>query len=110
MMQLRDEMMMVDHIILLGEYNLERRFARWLLMMAKFYSDIDNDQIIIISSLTHSDIAAWIGLSRETVGKLVHRFTDRGHIKLKQKRLRINNIKQLEGFLQSGLLPNQSPI
>lgn len=96
MMQLRDEMMMVDHIILLGECNLERRFARWLLMMAKFYSIIEQDQIFITTPQTRSEIAAWLSLSRETVGKLVYKFTQAHHIELKQKRLKICNLQQLE--------------
>lgn len=96
MMQLRDEMMMVDHIIFLGEHDLERRFTRWLLMMAKFYSETKDGGLFINMPQTHSEIAAWLGLSRETVGKLVRSFTDQGFILLKQKRLSINNISKLE--------------
>lgn len=99
MMQLRDEMMMVDHIILLGEHDLERRFARWLLMMAKFYSETINDELFITMPQTRNEIAAWLGLSRETAGKLVRNFTDQGYITLKQKRLRINDLAQLENLL-----------
>lgn len=99
MMQLRDEMMMVDHIIFLGEHDLERRFARWLLMMAKFYSETIGDELFITIPQTHTEIAAWLGLSRETVGKLVRDFIDRGCILLKQKRLRIDNLPKLEQIL-----------
>jgi len=96
MMQLQDEMMMVDHIILLGEHDLQRRFARWLLMMAHFYGETINNELFITMPQTHTEIAAWLGLSRETVGKLVRDFIDRGCIILKQKRLRIVNLPQLE--------------
>lgn len=99
MMQLRDEMMMVDHIILLGEHDLERRFTRWLLMMAKFYGETEKDQVLITMPQTHSEIAAWLGLSRETVGKLVRKFIKHGFISLKQKRLRIGSLEQLEDIL-----------
>lgn len=96
MMQLRDEMMMVDHIIYLGEHDLERRFTCWLLMMAKFYSEFEKDTAVITTAQTHSEIAAWLGLSRETVGKLVRKFSDDGYISLKKKQLRIHNLAQLE--------------
>lgn len=99
MMQLRDEMMMADHIIYLGEHNLERRFARWLLMMAKFYCEHDGEKHMILVPQTQSEIAAWLGLSRETAGKLVRSFTDRGFITLKQKRLRIHTLSKLEDVL-----------
>lgn len=99
MMQLRDEMMMVDHITLLGEHDLERRFARWLLMMAKFYCEQDNNELFISVPQTQTEIAAWLGLSRETTGKLVRNFIDRGYIALKQKRLQISDPEQLESLL-----------
>lgn len=99
MMQLRDEMMMVDHIIFLGEHDLQRRFARWLLMMAKFYGETINDGLFINMPQTHTEIAAWLGLSRETVGKLVRDFTKRGYITLRQKRLRIHALSHLEKIL-----------
>ena len=99
MMQLRDEMMMVDHITFLGEHDLERRFARWLFMMAKFYSETKNNELFISTPQTHSEIAAWLGLGRETTGKLVRKFINQDYITLKQKRLRINGLRQLENLL-----------
>jgi CRP-like cAMP-binding protein len=99
MMQLRDEMMMVDHIICLGDHDLARRFSRWLLMMAKFYGEIEKDKVLITTPQTHSEIAAWLGLSRETAGKLVRDFIDRDYITLKQKQLRISSLEQLENLL-----------
>lgn len=99
MMQLRDEMMMVDHIIFLGEHDLEQRFARWLFMMAKFYSDMVDNQVVITIPQTQSEIAAWLGLSRETTGKIVRKFISLGVITLKQKQLRIRSLAQLEKLL-----------
>jgi CRP-like cAMP-binding protein len=98
MMQLRDEMMMVDHIVFLGEHNLERRFTLWLLMMAKFYGEAENGKVLITMPQTHSEIAAWLGLSRETAGKLVRKFTDDGYITLKQKQLKISGLENLEAL------------
>jgi CRP-like cAMP-binding protein len=99
MMQLRDEMMMVDHIIFLGEHDLERRFASWLLMMAKFYGKAEGTGVIITMPQTQNEIAAWLGVRRETVSKLMKIFNGNGFISLKQKRLIIHSPKRLEDFL-----------
>ncbi len=99
MMQLRDEMMMVDHIALLGERSLEQRFIRWLLMMAKFFGQTDGSGTLITVPQTLSEIAAWLNILRETAGKLMRRYTASGHILLKEKHLRIHDIVTLTGLL-----------
>ena len=98
-MQLRDEMMMVDHIIWLGEHDLERRFIRWLLMIAKFYGEAEGNGILITVPQTHTKVAAWMSIRRETAGKLIRKYSESGHISLKAKSLHITNLKQLENLL-----------
>ncbi|MEO8691849.1 MAG: Crp/Fnr family transcriptional regulator [Candidatus Saccharimonas sp.] len=99
-MQLRDEMMMVDHIIWLGEHDLERRFIRWALMMAKFYGKAEKEGGVIITvPQTQTEVAAWLSVRRETAGKMIRNFVASGHISLKAKCLRVTNLSQLEALL-----------
>ena len=98
-MQLRDEMMMVDHIIWLGEHDLGRRFIRWILMMAKFYGEAEDSSVLITVPQTHTEVAAWLSIRRETAGKLIRKYSESGHISLKAKSLRVTNLKQLENLL-----------
>lgn len=99
MMQLRDEMMMVDHIVLLGEHDLDRRFNLWLLMMGKFYGATTDDSVAVNPPLTHNEVASWLGVRRETAGKLMRKSIDGGYISLKLKKLTISSLVQIEKLL-----------
>lgn len=63
------------------------RIAHTLLSIANVGSNMQGKRIVDIERLTHEDIAAMIGSSREVVSRALKKMAKEGYIKIEKKRL-----------------------
>lgn len=66
-MLLRNQIFLIERIVYQGEQSTRRKLLRWLLFMAKYYSDGGKDRRDITIPLTQNDIANFLHVTRVSV-------------------------------------------
>lgn len=89
-----------DRAICLAEQRIHNRCIRWLMLVAKYYSEPDDKGLHIIMPLTQSTIAKFLNISRESVSKVLHSLIKDGHIELNNKQLYIMKNTDLQSLLE----------
>lgn len=84
-------------LLLLGSLNAEERVAAFLLNLAAQVAPGDS-QAELPLPMTRADIGSYLGLTLESVSRILHRFQDRGLLELKHRRLRIAAPADLRAF------------
>lgn len=86
--------------------SVSRQLAIFLYDMARSYGNTENGHTSIDIHLTHSDIANWMGIKRETVTRHMKILQKQGIVQSHQRRkVRITNLPALKS-----LLPAHQPI
>lgn len=75
---------------------VQSRVISLLVYLAKHFGKEKDGKMIIDLPLTHKEMAAWIGISRETVSREVEKLVTKKLIKDKDRQITINNLKSLE--------------
>ena len=78
------------HLALLRTLNTEERVYRTILLLISKFGIEDGDNILLSYKFTIEDLAFYIGLSRETVNKIIIQLLDSGKIKKQGKMYSIN--------------------
>jgi CRP-like cAMP-binding protein len=97
----------VTELMMLMEYQIERidnleqgqvykRLLERLVFFAQRLGVAHGDKIIIDTPMSHSDIASYIGSSRETVNRYMSRLQKEGLITLKKQTIVINSLESLK--------------
>lgn len=76
-------------LLLLGTLKAEERVAAFLLNMAVRAAPHEDSTTELPIPMTRADIGSYLGLTLETVSRILHRFQSRGLLELNHKRLRI---------------------
>lgn len=96
---LKYNLLLIDRIAYINEKGIQRRIARWLLFMAKFYSkEIQNNAYLISIPLKQETIANFLSCSRESVSTTLGEFSRAGYIKIDKKQITIQNIEALKNI------------
>lgn len=91
---------MTDNILYLGEHKLTSRCIRWLLYMAKYYSEPEGDGCRVVIPLTQDVIADYLHSSRESVSKALRDLIRAGHISIEKKYISIRDVSALAALLK----------
>lgn len=83
----------IEQLLLDGAY---KRLVSLLLYLAGRFGKPAEDSVIIDLPLTHNDIAAWIGTSRETASRQMEKLTRKRVISSQRHMIIVNNLKKLE--------------
>lgn len=76
--------------------NVPGRLASLLLRLSRAYGDVDSGEDRLTLRLTHQDIAAMIGSTRETVTAILNRFRDEGLIAIDHRHIIIRDHEGLQ--------------
>lgn len=98
-MLLRNQLLLIDRVIYLGEDALPKRCVRWLLFMAKYFGQRDGKTCFIAAPLTQDTVAALLNITRESAGKCLRQLIKDGYIRMEKKRITIMDIHKLQGLL-----------
>lgn len=98
-MVLRNQLLLIDRVIYLGESKLSKRCVRWLLFMAKYFGTRDGKACLIAIPLTQDTVASLLNITRESAGKCLRPLIKDGYIRMEKKRIAITNIHKLQGLL-----------
>lgn len=77
-------------------YNVSGRLARLLLHLQDQCGCYTSDGIVLNIKLTHSEIAAIIGSTRQSVTQILNEFKDEGAIKISDKKITVINKNKLQ--------------
>ncbi len=88
-----------DMVIYQGESTARRRAIRWLLLMAKYYGIEEAKGTKIQVPLTHTVIANFLHISRESVSKTLREFIRSGHISINKKHIVVHSTENLKRLL-----------
>ncbi len=83
--------------------NVESRFAKRLLGFARQYGEPQPDGILIRLKLSQQEIAALIGVTRESVNKQLSAWQERGWIEVSRGAILVTNIEALESVVDLDL-------
>lgn len=98
-MILRNQLLLIDRVIYLGETALSKRCIRWLLFMAKYFGTRDGKTCFITIPLTQETAASLLNVTRESAGKCLRQLIKDGYIRMEKKRITITDIHKLQGLL-----------
>ena len=79
--------------------NVESRFAKRLLGFARQYGEPKPDGILIRLKLSQQEIAALIGVTRESVNKQLSAWQERGWVKVSRGAILVTDIEALESVV-----------
>jgi CRP-like cAMP-binding protein len=83
--------------------NVESRFAKRLLGFARQYGEPQPDGILIRLKLSQQEIAALIGVTRESVNKQLSAWQERGWVKVSRGAILVTDIEALESVVDINL-------
>ncbi|HSW89089.1 MAG TPA: Crp/Fnr family transcriptional regulator [Candidatus Saccharimonadales bacterium] len=72
------------------------KVASILVYLAKRFGEEKDNQIVITIPLTHTDLASWLGMQRETVSRQIEKLQKKEAIQYKGSQLTITNLEILE--------------
>jgi CRP-like cAMP-binding protein len=84
---------------MLGTRSVIERLAQYLLNMSELYGIADGEAVIIHRKVTHDQIAAMVGSTRQWVTMMLRRFQAKRIIAIDGSTIRIERIDQLEKIL-----------
>lgn len=85
-------------LLLLGTLRAEERVAAFLLNMAVLAAPGQEGATELPIPMTRADIGSYLGLTLESVSRILHRFQSRGLLELEHRRLRIVAPQALRAF------------
>ena len=83
-------------MIMLGSKTAEERVASFVIELATTYASLGFSAIDMNLVMTRDEIGSYLGLSLETVSRILSLFQERGLLKVNQKHIRILDIAALE--------------
>jgi len=84
---------------ILGTRSVIERLAQYLLNMSELYGISDGDTIVINRKVTHDQIAAMVGSTRQWVTMMLKRFQTKRIIAIEGSIIRIKRVDLLETIL-----------
>ena len=84
---------------MLGTRSVIERLAQYLLNLSELYGITDGDTIVINRKVTHDQIAAMVGSTRQWVTMMLKRFQMKRVIAIEDGIIRIKRVDQLEAIL-----------
>ncbi|ETR74954.1 cyclic nucleotide-binding protein [Afipia sp. P52-10] len=84
---------------MLGTRSVIERLAQYLLNLSELYGTADGDTIVINHKVTHDQIAAMVGSTRQWVTMMLKRFQAKRIIAIEGSVIRIRRLDQLEQVL-----------
>jgi CRP/FNR family transcriptional regulator len=87
-----------DHRImtLLGCMDAEQRVARFLVSLAERYHQLGYASDVLLLHMTRDDIASYLGLSSETVSRVISRLQRRGLVDVHQRHIGFTDCGRLQ--------------
>lgn len=76
-----------------------KRTAALFVYLAERFGEACADGIEITLDLHHQDLAAWLGIRRETASRQIEKLLDTGLIKMKDRRFFVTNLEKLNAYL-----------
>lgn len=96
----RNQDMLVERILYLGEKEPRRRIIGWLLAAARYYSNTQPDGSVQLAvPLTQDAIAGFVHLGRESVNKIIGELKTRNMIRVKNRIITISNLETIRTTL-----------
>lgn len=99
-MVLRNQIYLIDRVVYQGENGIHRKLLRWLLFMAKYYGDVNNDSAQIVFSLSQEEIANFLHVTRVSVNNILGFYTSNGVIDIKGRKINITSIERIKKLLE----------
>jgi CRP/FNR family transcriptional regulator len=91
---------MRDHLVCLGSKSAEAKTASFLLALSRRNAAVGDDPTLINLPMTRLDIAEYLGLTLETVSRMLSRFKRQGLIDLPRATLiRLRDVRSLAGLV-----------
>jgi CRP-like cAMP-binding protein len=84
---------------MLGTRSVIERLAQYLLNLSELYGSREGDTIVINHKITHDQIAAMVGSTRQWVTMMLKRFQARRIVSVEGSIIRIERIDLLEQIL-----------
>lgn len=96
---LKNQMLLIERIVYLGEKGMLRKCARWILFMNKYYGKNNGDVREIVVPITQDTIAEFLHATRESVSPIIHEFEEKGYIHITKKCLSIKKAEEIAKLL-----------
>ena len=96
---LRHQIFLIDRIVYQGEPGIEKKFARWLLFMCKYYSDSTKSPIKISLPLSQNTIADFLHITRESANAVIRDFTKKGLVSVQDQYLHVHDKTAIQKLL-----------
>ena len=84
---------------MLGTRSVIERLAQYILNLSKLYGSPEGDTIVIHHKVTHDQIAAMVGSTRQWVTMMLTRFQAKGIVSIDGSTIRIARLDLLEQIL-----------
>lgn len=98
---IRAQSLLMERMVTLFISNVTKRFYMRLILLAAYLSDRKGDIAVVKLPLTYVDIADSIGISRETVNRLMTKLQNMGLVSVDKKIITINSVSQLEDLYRN---------
>lgn len=85
-------------MILLGKMNAEERLATYLLNMSRRFEKRSSPPFQFCISMSRSDIGNYLGITEETVCRILTRFQDEGLISTQRRHITLNNVDRIKAI------------
>ena len=96
-------------IWLLGSLDAESKVAAFLLILGERYARLGYSETRFRLRMTQLDLASFLGLTQETVSRVMRRFDEVGVIRTHQKDVQILDVEKLHQIVKHSSRPNLTP-
>ena len=96
---LRNQIFLIDRIVYQGEQNVDKKFLRWLLFLAKYYAEEVDETLRVMVSMSQDDMANFLHVTRVSINKAISYFTKQGLIGRDGKYLIIHDVQTIKHAL-----------
>jgi len=97
----RAQSLLMERMVTLFISDVTKRLYMRLILLAAYLSDREGDIAVVKFPLTYVDIADSIGITRETVNRLMTKLQDSGLVSIHKKIITINSLSRLEDLYKN---------
>lgn len=98
---LRNQFLLMERIAIIGEYNIDRRVARLLVSLARYYGHQEDQVYLADIPVTQETIARFTHSTRESASKTIRKLTRDKIISINNKVLTIIDMDRLLQYLDT---------
>ena len=84
--------------LLSGEYSADERLAAFMVLLSRRLAARGSTETELSLAMPRTDIANYLGLTPETISRVLRRFQDEGMVRVRRRKLELTNPRRLESI------------